>query len=66
MNKLPPEDESDAQLRSILQEHFSSQNPPSELRASLIRKARLASDKKRKPLRSFILILPKNNVSGPV
>lgn len=65
MHELPPEDGTDAQLRSILQEHFSRQNPPREMRASLLRKAGLASDKKRKPLHPFLLVFPKNNASGP-
>jgi len=65
MQKYSPEDELDAQLRDILQGHFARQEPPLELRASLVHKARLVSGRKRKHQRLIFLIPPaKNKVSG--
>jgi hypothetical protein len=66
MDKLTPEDELDTQLRVIFHEHFNQQEPPRELRANLLRKARLASGKKRKHQHPVFLAQPtKNNASGP-
>jgi hypothetical protein len=66
MDKLNPEDELDTQLRVIFHEHFDQQESPHEVRANLLRKARLASDRKRKRQHLVILAHPtKNNASEP-
>jgi hypothetical protein len=66
MNELPPDDGLDKQLRVIFHEHFDQQEPPGELRATLLRKAERVSGKKRKHQHPIFIAQPtKKNASGP-